>query len=365
MLARVRGTVETIEAERDGAQEISVRTAESLRSAIVYPELTGPAAVGDSVLLNTWAVEMGLGTGGFDFVVSINGGEALESPPGHILKLRYTPMQRPVLAAAAQESPHHAALEAFKSLDTTPVVCAELHSQVPAIAAAVKWETRGLAKVVYVMTDGAALPIGFSRLVPQMKAHGLVDSTVTAGQAFGGDLEAVNLYSGLAAARAAANADVIIVSQGPGNTGTETPLGFSGIDQGMALNAVAALDGTAIAVLRLSFADPRPRHVGISHHTRTVLERIVLRPVLVPVPNLFGPEQHYLRRALEDSELRDRHEFITIEAEPGYQALLDCGITVTTMGRSIREEKAFFLSAAAAGLLAGQWAAEHLNSPLS
>lgn len=341
--------------ERPGAQEVVVRVGDELRPAVVYTALTGAAAVGDTVVLNTWAVELGLGTGGVDFVCAVEGRDLHAEPPGHIMKLRYTPLQFPVMTAASPESPHHAELEKFTSLDGIPVVCAELHSQVPAIAAAAKWETRGRATVVYVMTDGAALPMAFSRLVEQMREQGLIDATITAGHAFGGDFEAVNVYSALAAARAVSKADVIIVAQGPGNTGTETTLGFSGIDQGTALNAALSLDGTAIAVTRLSFSDPRPRHVGISHHTRTILERIVLRPVLVPIPRLSGIERHYLLRCLEETELSDRHEFVTVEAEGGLQALLDCGIPVTTMGRSVLEDRSFFLSAAAAGQLAGQW----------
>jgi hypothetical protein len=353
--ARSRGRVESIERERRGAQELTVRVGEELRAAVAYTALTGPAAVGDTVVLNTWAVELGLGTGGVDFVCAIEGRELEADAPGHLMKLRYTPLQFPVLTAASPESLHHDALGRFVSLRSVPVVCAELHSQVPAIAAAARWETRGKAKIAYIMTDSAALPIAFSRLVDEMRERELIDVTITAGQAFGGDIEAVNVYSALAAARVVARADVIIVAQGPGNAGTDTALGFSGIDQGIALNAVASLDGTAIAAARLSFSDPRPRHVGLSHHTRTILERICLRPVLVPIPRLSGVERHYLTQCLEETELSERHEFITVEAEGGFQALIDCGIDVTTMGRSIQEDRTFFMSAAAAGQLGGQW----------
>jgi hypothetical protein len=354
VLARARGVVEEITAERPDLQELIVRVGEQRRPAVAYTRLTGRVEPGHAVLLNTWAVEMGLGTGGLDFVISCDDNEVHDEPPGHIMKLRYTPLQHPVLAAAAPESPHHDAVEHFLSLDGIPVVCAELHSQVPAIAASIKFETKGAARVVYVMTDGAALPMAFSRIVPEMKACGAVDATITAGQAFGGDLEAVNLYSALACAKVAANADAIIVCQGPGNTGTHTPLGFSGVDQGTAINAASSLGGTPIAVVRISFADPRPRHLGISHHTRTILERIALVSALVPMPRLSSWERDMLKSSL-DAELLERHEFITIDAEVGLQALLDSGMRPSTMGRTVQEERAFFLSAAAAGLLAGQW----------
>ncbi len=316
----------------------------------------GPVHVGEVVALNTWAVELGLGTGGYDFVCAVEGREMEAEAPGHIMKLRYTPLQIPVMVASAPEGPFHAAIEAFTTLDSIPVVCAELHSQLPAIAAAIKWETKGGARVAYVMSDGAALPLAFSKTVCQMKDRGIIDATITAGQAFGGDYEAVNIYSALAVARVVAKADAIVVCQGPGNTGTGTALGFSGIDQGIALNAAASLHGAPIAVARLSFADHRPRHIGLSHHTRTILERVALRTALVPIPRLPEIERHNLMRCLEETELMERHEFVTVDADGGFRALVECGIAVTTMGRGITEDRAFFLSAAAAGLLAGQCA---------
>jgi hypothetical protein len=347
--------VKRILAERPGAQEIEVDCGGQIRPAVAYAAISGPVQAGQTVLVNTWGVELGLGTGGVDFVVANEHNRIETEPPGHVMKLRYTPSQIPVHAVCAQESPWHEAIRDFTSLEAIPVVCAELHSQVPAVVAAAKWETQGAARVVYVMTDGAALPLPFSRLVPQMLDCGLIDSTVTAGQAFGGEFEAVNLYSALIAARVVAKADIIVVAQGPGNTGTGTPYGFTGIDQGLAINATATLDGTPIAVARVSFTDPRPRHRGMSHHTLTVLDRVALAPALVPVPRLDPAYHAMLRDSLSEAGLLERHEFITVDAEPGMKAFLDSRIDVTTMGRTAQEERAFFLSAAAAGLLAGQW----------
>src|SRR5207249_5896315 len=128
----------------------------------------------------------------------------------------------------------------------------------------------------------------FSRLVPALQDAGLIDVTITATNAFGGDYEAVNLYSALITAKVAAGADVIVVGQGPGSAGTATPLAFSGIDQGIALNAAASLGGTAIAAVRLSSADSRPRHKRVSHHTLPVPESNDLASVLVASPHLEG-----------------------------------------------------------------------------
>ena len=374
MLRRIEGVVESITAERPGAQELLVRVAAhaaevetTLRPALNLTTLTGQVAVGERVLLNTIAVEMSLGTGGQDFVVTgLERSGERETPPGHILKMRYTPLQVPVLAVEAPESPHHDAIRLFAGLDDLPVVCAELHSQLPAICAAAYWacERQGslrLPRIAYIMTDAAALPLALSRLVPELKAHGLLTATITTGQAFGGDYEAVNLYSALAAAKAVIDADIIVVGQGPGTVGTGTALGFSGVDQGLAINAAASLGGLPIAVARISFADERRRHIGLSHHTLTVLTRIARAPVLLPLPRLSPTQNKALADMLEESGLAESHDPITIDAEQALSSLEARGLSVTTMGRSLNEERPFFLAAAAAGMLAAQLAEARLG----
>lgn len=350
MLNRVWGEVLLIESERDGIQEIAVQLGETVRRAVCYPELSGGVTLGDTVLLNTVAVELGLGTGGRDFVVAIAGRPHSVKPHGHLIKLRYTPLQIPVLAVEAPESPHHETLTQFQSLDRTPVVCLELHSQLAAVCAAAK--SLRTVKIAYIMTDGAALPLGYSRLVSELKAANLLDTTITIGQAFGGDYEAISLFSGLAAAKAVCGADIIIVGQGPGNAGTGTSLGFSGIDQGIAANAAYSLGGVPIVVPRLSFADERERHQGISHHTLTVLSRAVLCPVIVPFPALPQTQSDLIAQQWNAFQFSQAHELITRDAETSLLALEQSGIAVTTMGRTLEQERPFFLACAAAGIAA-------------
>lgn len=322
-----------------------MQTDYGMRQAICYPELTGYVHSGETVILNTTAVEMKLGTGGMDFIVHIEREPSYPEPPGHIFKLRYTPLQTPVLAVEAPESPWHKEIAAFSSLGGTPVVCAELHSQLAAIAFAIHHTARKPVRVVYIMTDGAALPLALSRMVSTMLEKNLIQATITCGQAFGGDLEAVNLYSALAAAKVAVKADIIIVCQGPGGVGTSTSLGFSGIEQGSALNAVSSLGGYPIAAVRLSGSDPRKRHRGISHHTLTVLQTVTLCSAHVALP-----EQ---KEKIEGDDLIDtKHEIHCLPADDALEALLNSGITVNTMGRTIMEDSGFFLAACAAGQLA-------------
>lgn len=355
------GIVRTITHSRIGVQELQVETADgSLRNAMNYTHLAGDVKQRQRVLLNTTAVEMGLGTGGIDFVVAnLDADSQAETPEGHILKLRYTPMQFPVLAVESPESPHHQTLAGFETLGEMPVVCVELHSQLPGVCAGVEWayatETNGRKpRVVFVMSDGAALPIAFSRIVPQLKERGWLCATITCGQAFGGDFEAVNLYSALAAAKEVAKADIVVIGQGPGNTGTSTPLGFSGISQGEALNAADALDGTAIAALRLSFADNRPHHQGISSHTIITLKKIVRCRAYLPIPELPTEQYSMVLRNLEEKNITECFDVFRVPSVEAVEMMQSSGLQVTTMGRTIEQDRAFFLASASAGILAGQ-----------
>ncbi|MCS6950644.1 MAG: DUF3866 family protein, partial [bacterium] len=283
----------------------------------------------------------------------------LEPTPmdGHIVRLRYTPMQHTVLAVEEPASPHHEVLQSASSLDGMPVVCCGLHSQIAPVAAALHHYGGGRCRVAYVMTDSASLALGVSRLVPALSEAGLIHGVITVGQAYGGDLEAVNVFSGLLAARHVMGADVAIVSQGVGNTGTATAFGFSGIDQGIALNAVASLGGVPIACLRISFADPRPRHYRVSHHTLTVLGKVVLTRCHVPVPELDPPRLWEVLGQLEEHGIAARHLVRVLDGSAGLEVLRRRHVPVTTMGRTMLEDREFFLAAAAAGAHAADLAA--------
>jgi len=348
----VWGVVLAVDSERVGLQRLLVKPDEGAAGhAVCYTALAGKCAAGDEVLLNTTAVDLALGTGGSHVVVARARGEsavALDDPsPGHIMKLRYTPLQRDVLAVESQESPSHDLLRDAVDVGGMPVVCCGLHSQVSIVAAAIK-ERVPEARVAYVMTDEAALPLALSELVVACVEAGLLDCTVTCGQAFGGMLEAVTLHSGLLAARLVGSADVAIVGIGPGVVGTGTALGHGGIAQGEAINAASVVGGRPVATLRVSFADARDRHQGVSHHSLTALTRIALAQATVAVPCLDAAAQETVDRDLADAGTWGRH----IRAD-AHCDLPDCrGVASRSMGRGPDDDPAFFLAAAAAGAVA-------------
>lgn len=320
--------------------------------ALAYPALTGTPRPGDRVLLNTTALDLSLGTGGYAFVVAVPDRLPPDEPlPGHIMKARYTPLQTAVASADEQGSPHHEALADADSVDGMPVIVADLHSALPAVLAGFFPRTdtpdSPAPRVAYLMTDGGALPGMFSMAAAGLREAGWLAGTVTTGQAFGGDLEAVTVHSGLLAARHVLGADAVIVAQGPGNLGTGTRWGYSGVAAGEAVNAAAALGGRPVASLRLSDADPRERHRGISHHSLTAYGRVALAPADVAVPDLPGPFGE--RIAAEAAPLGERHRLVTVDTAGLEDALRACPVRLSTMGRGLDDDRAYFLAAAAAG----------------
>ncbi|MEV7971838.1 DUF3866 family protein [Cellulomonas sp. NPDC089187] len=370
------GVVESVGNEWSGAVEMTVRTtldADPVQlRALAYPELVGRFSPGDTVLVNVSALARGLGTGGYALVVGPGDAQHLPADPppgpGHLVKARYTPLQAMVLGVDDQESPHHEALRDADDLHGTPVVVADLHSAVPAIIAGLRHGAaragRPAPRVAYVMTDGGALPAWFSRTIAGLRDAGWIDACVTAGQAFGGDLEAVTVHTALLAARTVVEAEVIVVAQGPGNLGTGTRWGFSGVAAGEAINAAGVLGGRPVASLRVSGADARERHLGISHHSLTAYGRVALLPADVPVP-AFDPDPLVdglppldglgQRIGQQVQALAQRHRLVDVPAGADLMTALGSSpVRLSTMGRGVDQDPAAFLAAAVAGVHAAQ-----------
>ena len=314
--------------------------------ALAHPSLVGAPEVGDDVLLNTTAWAQGLGTGGYALVVAVPDRLPPDpAGPGHLVKARYTPLQVSVRGVDEQDTEHHALIAEADGLDGMPVVVADLHSALPAVLIGILATDPDL-RVAYVMTDGGALVAGFSRTL-----HALAPSlagVVTVGQAFGGDLEAVTLHTGLLAARHVLRADVAVVSQGPGNLGTGTPWGFSGVAAGEACNAVTVLGGEAIGALRISDVDERPRHRGVSHHSLTAFGRAALAGVTLVAPR--GLSSELGGQVGEDlAGQPERNKVVWMDTDGLDAALGLSPVPLSTMGRGLPEERPYFLAAAAAG----------------
>jgi hypothetical protein len=225
------------------------------------------------------------------------------------------------------------------------VVCS-LHSQVPGVVATIKAIDPALA-VSYVMTDGAALPLAFSDLVVALRDRGLIDGTITAGHAFGGELEAVTVASAMSLARHRQGADAVVVAMGPGVVGTGTRLGTTALEVATIADTATWLGGQAVVCPRLSDADQRPRHRGISHHTLTALDA-VRSTVRVALPERPEP---WVLDVGEPAPVLD----VVPVADVG-DLLAGHDLRVTTMGRGPDQEPSFFAACGAAGVVAARLA---------
>jgi hypothetical protein len=355
------GTVTGLRGQWKGAVELTVARRDASETteipALVYTDLMAIPTVGDRVLLNVAALERGLGTGGYALVIAVLDADGrVTQPPqpaGHLIKARYLPLQAMVAGADEQGSAHHQLLAEADSIGGMPVIVADLHSALAPILLAIADDRPG-TRVVYVMSDQGALPLAFSRSVAELRASGLLAATVTVGQAFGGDLEAVTLHSGLLAARLALDAELVVVTQGPGNLGTGTRWGFSGVSAGEAINAAAILGGRPVGTLRISGADSRERHRGVSHHSLTAYGRVALCPADIAVPDLSddgSPAMDELAEAVAASlqKLASRHRLVTVNLSGLRTVLAASPIQLSSMGRGLDDDPAYFLAAAAAG----------------
>ncbi|XCB30090.1 DUF3866 family protein [Arcanobacterium hippocoleae] len=365
-----------------------------LVKALAYTQIVGDISLGDTLLLSASAFKRGLGTGGYMFVVA-NTSRLPADPhpqPGHLMKARYTASQFMVQGVDEQESAYHQLLENADSIGGMPVICADLHSALPAIVLGLHSVNTEI-RIAYVMSDGGALPAWFSRAAAQLKNAKAIIGTISCGQAFGGDLEAVNIYTALLAAKHVWNADAAIVAQGPGNLGTGTKWGFSGTQIGEAINAAGILGGRPIAVLRLSNADARSRHYGISHHTARILQDIVTAACDVPIPNFtelrklesglqicantaqkntgiteFNDNDCNISSALlpngftqtletqiSEITIRKNLHFSEILFSDLLPALVSSPYPLRTMGRSFPQDASAFIAAAAAGKFAAEF----------
>jgi hypothetical protein len=336
--------------KRPGLLQVAVEVDGMTACALAYEDLCGPISPGDTLVLNTTALALELGTGGVHFVIAVEGGADVEPVSGgHAMKLRYTPMQV-LIPAVEEQSPD--ALDAVASLAGMPVVAAGLHSALAPVAIGVR-SVAPASKIAVIVTDGGALPLAFSDTIPALLDAGLIHATITCGQAFGGEIETVNKFSALIAARAVADADVTVVVMGPGNLGTATRYGFALMEVAEIVNAAVALGAEPIVVPRISFADKRERHRGVSHHTLTALAT-ALAPATVPLPLLSEERTATVRTQL--AGLEGRHRIIDVDLGDAEAALRKSPVRLESMGRSFIDDPDAFRAAAAAGVLAGRLA---------
>jgi hypothetical protein len=321
MLSLRRGRVTEITERLEGLVRLEVDG----RPCVAYPRLTGAVAVGDEVVVNIQAVELGLGTGGFDVLhVNLTRGLDLRSEPGaHVMKLPYTSLQHAVVHTEEQAIGR-------EGLDGLPVVCCSLHSQVAPVCAGIGAGKR----IAYAQLPGGALPVSLSDTLRALRARGLLERTIAVGPCFDGDVACVSTAAALLWSAEQAF-DAVVCAIGPGIVGTSSPWGHGGLAAAEALVTARTLGGAPVLAVRYSEADPRERHRGLSHHTRSVV-------------TLAGAAEIGWPSGLPKPDELD--EVTAVHVEDWREAC--AGLPLSHMGRGPDDDPWFFAVAFAAGRLA-------------
>ncbi len=303
------GRVRKVVSERSGLQRLLL---DDGTRAYALTQLVGSAIEGDRVVVNTTAVDLDLGTGGWHVVHWIEGHDGTsEKLQGKILKARYLSEQTEVDPHVSRRSDLHGAR----------VLLCVLHSHIGAVAVAMS-----SPEVGYLMTDQAALPLALSDLVDELTSGGFIAATATVGQAFGGQLEAVSVPSGVGALMDT-GCSRILVGAGPGHVGTASDLGFSAMELAGHASVLHALGADVALCVRASDVDERARHRGVSHHMASLLKAI---PVEIDVPIPRGEDHSWV------SELGHRSRIV--EPVDVAKALDSNRFTITSMGKALSQD---------------------------
>ena len=321
MLSLRRGAVTAVTERHEGLVRLEVDG----RPCVAYPGLTGPVALGDEVLVNVEAVELRLGSGGFDVLYAnlTRGLELAVEPRTHVMKLPYTPLQHAVRHAEEDGG-------RLESLGGLPVVCCSLHSQVAPACAGLGSGRR----IAYLQVPGGALPVSLSDTVRALRARELIEATVAVGACIEGDVACVSVAAALVWT-AEEGFDAAVCAIGPGIVGTASPWGHGGLGVAEAVLSARALGGRPVLAVRYSEGDPRERHRGLSHHTRAVL-------ALAGGAEIGWPDG--LARP-------DGLNAVTSVDVSGWEGAC-AGLPLTHMGRTPDDDPWFFAVAFAAGRLA-------------
>jgi Protein of unknown function (DUF3866) len=337
-----------------GEDPLTVEVEGERRPAWADVALLGEMREGDEVVVNVAALDLGLGSGGFD-VVHVNLTRGLEgggAPAGeHVIKLNYSSLQHavepvelpregPGALPRGEMVPIDAKVPTEAGGTPMPVLVLPLHGHLAPAAWALAQAAPG-ARVGYVQTAGGALPGSLSRDVGALRERGLLCDHVAAASAYGGEREALSVAGALDAAARELGWDAALVGPGPGIIGSETRLGHGGMAALDSAHAALSLGLPTLVCPRLSAADPRERHRGVSHHTLTVLS-MLLAAVDVPVPS---GNPVVTARLAEAAGWRHR----LLEAPADLSGYAAAGLPARTMGRGIEEDPLFFAAPLAAG----------------
>jgi Protein of unknown function (DUF3866) len=350
MLKLRRAVVSEVISGDGPEQELVIDLDGRSRRAIADVALVGRAEAGDELIVNVEALDLGLGSGGFD-VVHVNLSRGLNAPgtnEANVMKLNFTSLQHTV--APVEDERLSLPVE-------RPIAVLALHGQLAPVAWAFA-QAGPESKLGFVQTEGGALPGGHSRTVRALRERGLLAGHLTAGAAFGGEAEAVTVAGALHHGLQTLGWDAAICGPGPGIIGSGSPLGHGGMSALDSAHAALALGCPTVLVARMSASDERARHRGVSHHSLIVLD-LLLEPVMVGLPaGMPVPAAAELADRVDRPARIARHDWRQEPVDlPGYAA---SALPAETMGRELGEDPLFFAAALAGGAVLAGTVADHV-----
>ncbi|EYE87443.1 hypothetical protein Q428_13295 [Fervidicella metallireducens AeB] len=347
MLNLEQGVVKNIILQRDGVQFLEVEVNEKCEVALNYINHTGICRTGDRVVLNTIALRMSLGTGGYHFVYynlsNKNNDVDFNKSSGHIIKMKYTPYQFKVKTIEE--------VDIFKKYFDSPVdlsskkiLIAKLHSMIAPGACVLKYKQSD-CKISFIYCYGGSLEAKFSNTLSELKEKKIIDNVITCGECYGGDYESVNIFTAIIFAFKILRSDYVIISCGPGIAGTSTFYGFSSLELVFAAYAVNLMGNVPIVIPRVSFADKRDRHYGISLQSIAFLKCINF-PVYFPLYSSIGGE--IISKQIKTHDIFLKHHVRYINNSCVREAMAYYKVNGVSMGRRYDDDPAYFENCGAA-----------------
>ncbi|WAM30622.1 DUF3866 family protein [Caldicellulosiruptor naganoensis] len=301
--------------------------------AVNFLDINKKVTVGQEVLVNITARKLKLGSGGYDYILPTN--SFCNHSKGHIMKLRYTPLQFSVLT---EEEKNPELFNRIPNFNDLIIVVCELHSMLMPICLYLKECDRNI-RISVIINDWGMLNAKLSHNLSFLKENHFVDYVISCQEAFNGDFECINEINSLIFSKSL-DAQVTIISPLPGIVGTGTKFGFSAYKAVNVIEDISRFGGKVVFPIRVSKSEERERHKFVSHHSLTILS-YVNSSVEIPIYQ-FEDKIFYTQVFKILNNYRTKHILIPIDRIDDnivekYKLLLK------TMGRGFEEDSEYFL----------------------
>lgn len=324
-----------------------------VEKAINYVQETGTCIIEDRVVINTVGNRLELGTGGYNLIYlnlsnKQDDKKVIDRDNGHIIKMKYTPGQ--IRVKAVEEYIESSIFNLQNKLPHIPVIYAILHSMISPLVTTIKYIKQN-AIITCVYTYGGAMNANNSFILNKLRKSGLIDNIITTGECYGGDYESINVTTGILFGLSKLKSDIIIVCCGPGVAGSSTFYGFSTFDFIGPIYIAKLLGLCPVLIPRISMADKRERHIGISMQSISILQTLDF-PIHLPLykdKEDIG-EFDFIYNQLSMYGIINKHNVQFINEPVTKMVIENLDTDIRVMGRSYAEDPWFFKNCISAGV---------------